>query len=379
MNGILGMTHLVLDTELSPEQRENLSMVNYSAESLLSLINDILDYSKIEAGKLDLDCSDFRIRQHVEETMRFLSVKANEKKVNLIHDVAKDVPEVVSGDLGRIRQIIVNLVGNAIKFTEMGEISLKIRVESQTTDKVQLKFEVRDTGIGISAEKQEMIFSPFIQADSSTTRQYGGTGLGLSITAQLVALMNGRIWVESEPGTGSTFYFTCKLGVCSGDSGIDAPEELPVEVKDIPTLKPLRILLAEDNPVNQKLATLMLKKAGHVVLVACNGLETVEKFRSEAFNLILMDVQMPEMDGLEATRIIRESERDTGRRIPIVAMTAGAFKKDEEECLRAGMDAYISKPISRSILFNTIQRLILNNVREQVSQNDRRLSPCESK
>jgi PAS domain S-box-containing protein len=359
LNGILGMTHLVLDTDLALEQRENLSLVNYSAESLLLLINDILDYSKIEAGKLELDCIDFRIRDRIEETMRFLSVKATEKNVDMIHDVGCQVPEVVTGDLARLRQIIVNLVGNAIKFTEKGIISVTVGVESQTKDEVELKFDVRDTGIGVSPEKLKMIFSPFTQADSSTTRQYGGTGLGLTITAQLVALMNGRIWVESVPGSGSTFHFTCRLGVVGGDSEVVDLRNLPVVDKELPLLKPLRILLAEDNPVNQKLATMVLEKSGHAVFVACNGLETVEKHGSGDFDLILMDVQMPEMDGLEATRLIRKSEQGTGRRIPIIAMTASAFKKDKEVCLAAGMDAYVSKPISKPVLFNTIHQLVL--------------------
>jgi len=368
MNGILGMTNLVLDTELTAEQRDNLSLAHYSAESLLSLINDILDYSKIEAGKLDLDFSDFRIREHLEEMNRFLSVKTSEKKVGLMLAVSEDVPDVVSGDLGRLRQIIMNLVGNAIKFTEKGKISIHVGVLSQTAEAVELQFDVQDTGIGISAEKQKMIFNPFTQADSSTTRQYGGTGLGLSITAQLVALMKGRIWVESEPGKGSTFYFTCKLGVPGGRASADVQKASPVEGVVVPPLQPLRILLAEDNPVNQKLAFQILTKAGHLVVVAENGLEAVEKHKTGDFDLILMDIQMPEMDGLEATRIIRQSEETTGRRIPIIAMTASAFKKDEEDCFRAGMDAYISKPISTTILFGTIQQLVPKTLHKSLSK-----------
>jgi signal transduction histidine kinase len=358
LNGILGMIHIVLDTELTQEQRDNLTLANYSAESLLSLINDILDYSKIEAGMLELECSDFRIRDRLDETLRFLSVKATEKNVILIHDFDRQVPYLVSGDLGRLRQIVVNLVGNAIKFTDKGEITVTMGVESRTENKVELKFEVRDTGIGISAEKQKSIFSPFTQADSSTTRQYGGTGLGLTITARLVALMNGRIWVESELGKGSIFHFTCHLDVRNGDSGVVASKHPPFTSREIPQIKPLRILLAEDNSVNQKLATIMLEKTGHSVFVASTGVETVEKYGAEDFDLILMDIQMPEMDGLEATRIIRKSEQDTGRRIPIIAMTASAFKKDEEICLAAGMDAYVSKPISRSALFKAIHQLV---------------------
>jgi CheY-like chemotaxis protein len=332
--------------------------VNYSAESLLLLINDILDYSKIEAGKLELDCIDFRIRDRLEETMRFLSVKASEKNVAMIHDFVGHVPDAVMGDLARLRQIIVNLVGNAIKFTERGRISVMVGVASRTQDEVELKFEIRDTGIGISPEKLKMIFSPFTQADSSTTRQYGGTGLGLTITARLVALMRGKIWVESEPGSGSTFHFTCWLGTKGSDSAVVNPKEPLVPDKELPIIKPLRILLAEDNLVNQKLATMVLEKTGHSVLVANNGLETVEKHGSGDFDLILMDVQMPEMDGLEATRLIRKSEQGTGRRIPIIAMTASAFKKDKEVCLAAGMDAYVSKPISKPVLFNAIHQLV---------------------
>jgi signal transduction histidine kinase len=207
MNGILGMTHVVLDSELTQEQREHLNLVNYSAESLLSLINDILDFSKIEAGKLDLDYSDFRIRDRLDEIVKSLAIRTHEKNVNLVFTIADEVPEVVSGDLGRIRQIIVNLVGNSIKFTEAGEISVAVGVVSRTLDEIELEFDISDTGIGISQENQEMIFNPFTQADSSTTRKFGGTGLGLAITSQLIAMMNGKIWVESEPGKGSVFHF----------------------------------------------------------------------------------------------------------------------------------------------------------------------------
>lgn len=497
MNGILGMTHVVLDSELTQEQREHLNLVNYSAESLLSLINDILDFSKIEAGKLDLDYIDFRIRDRLDEIVKSLTIRTHEKNVSLIYKITDEVPEVVSGDLGRIRQIIVNLVGNSIKFTEAGEISVTVGVISQTPDEVELQFDISDTGIGISQENQKMIFNPFTQADSSTTRRFGGTGLGLAITRQLIEMMNGKIWVESELGKGSVFHFTCRLGVKHGLSQIDGKKDLlivrgikilviddnevnrkilkktleksgmkplmadsareametlnsyrinqdtipialidvmmpeidgfkltemirtdpnhsklkiiimssvnpvdacekcaefgveaylckplnyrdllhtiavtlsspdsennystrPVEEKERTPLKPLKILLVEDNPVNQKLAILILKKKGHSVVVANNGLDALEKHKSEAFDLILMDIQMPEMDGLQATRLIREAEQETGNRIPIIAMTAHAFKKDEEACLEAGMDAYVSKPISKSVLFETMQDL----------------------
>jgi CheY-like chemotaxis protein len=290
--------------------------------------------------------------------LRFLSVKATEKNVGLVYNFSRQIPECVSGDLMRLRQILVNLVGNAIKFTEKGEISVTVGVESQTADNIELKFEVRDTGIGISPEKLKMIFSPFTQADSSTTRQYGGTGLGLTITARLVFLMNGRIWVESEPGKGSAFHFTCRLGVIDGDAAISEPKPPRELSKDISQIKPLRILLAEDNSVNQRLTTLMLEKCGHTIHIANNGVEAVEKFRAGEFDLILMDIQMPEMDGLQATRIIREIKKDTGRQTPIIAMTASAFKKDEETCIAAGMDAYISKPISKQILFKTMHQLV---------------------
>jgi two-component system sensor histidine kinase/response regulator len=494
MNGIIGMTQLALDTPLSPEQRDYLTTVQYSAEALLSLINDILDFSKIEAGRLDLDPYEFPLRDTLGDTMRTLAMKAHEKGLELAYHIDPLVPDCLVGDVGRLRQIIVNLAGNAIKFTDRGEVVLDVETLSETADNITLHFAVRDTGIGIPSDKQALIFDAFSQADGSTTRRYGGTGLGLAICRQLVDMMGGRLWVESVLGEGSTFHFTASFGSGAGSqpapqvefdperlrnvpilivddnatnrrillemlaswglrptavsSGADAlaalaaaraaadpfqlvltdsmmpemdgfmlgerirqsagPEEVailmlsssglrgdaarcqelgiagiltkPVKQSDLleaimsvlvdstvtnPYPAPrsdaaarsdrvLRLLLAEDNAVNQKLAVCLLEKRGHTVVVATNGREALEALERDCFDAVLMDVQMPEMGGLEATAAIREREAGTGRRVPIIAMTAHAMKGDRERCLEAGMDGYVSKPIQSQELFATI-------------------------
>jgi signal transduction histidine kinase/CheY-like chemotaxis protein len=495
MNGIIGMTELALDTELSTLQREYLSMVRSSADSLLSVINDVLDFSKIEAGKLDLDPTDFKLRDTLADTMKSLALRAHQKGLELAFHTQSDVPDALIGDSGRLRQIIVNLVGNALKFTEKGEVVLRVWLESKTNDVAQLHFALTDTGIGIPLEKQQLIFEAFSQADSSTTRTYGGTGLGLSISSRLVNLMGGKIWIESEVGKGSTFHFTARLGwkestttevmsieranienlsvlvvddnetnrfilqevlsnwrmkptlVPSSEKALEElrrasnagqpyrlvlldaqmPEVdgfmLAESIKKSPDLagatimmlsssgqsadvvrcrelgiaayltKPVKqselfdviaglvsstqqkgnqakielpqidefaehhykILLAEDNPVNQKLAVRLLERKGHNVVVANNGLEAVQAVKREYFDLILMDVQMPELNGYEATKAIREMEDTLGRHIPIIAMTAHAMKGDRERCLQEGMDSYISKPIATKELYRVIQ------------------------
>jgi two-component system, sensor histidine kinase and response regulator len=491
MNGVIGMTELVLGTDLSEEQREYLDTVRLSADSLLRVINDILDFSKIEAGKMELDPVAFNLFHTVEETIRAIAFRAHERGLELLCDISPDVPEYVVGDEIRIRQIVVNLVGNAIKFTRQGEVELKVILEAEMSDQLRLHFQVRDTGVGIPAEKLSLIFEAFSQADTSTTRSFGGTGLGLTICTRLVEMMNGRLWVESEPGSGSCFHFTVTLGVArqvsqpavSGPSldglrvlvvddnsvnlrilsemlsrwhmmpaiaasaqealssmrqGIEShnpfalvisdvhmPEmdgfalaerikhtptfsdsvillftsaEMPgdiersrrlgvsqhltkpvrreelraaiastllgqvasrhgnaAEIPDGRTLSPSRILLAEDNAVNQRLAMRILEKAGHTVVLANNGREALAALQTQAFDLILMDVQMPEMDGFEATRAIRKSEAGRNTHIPIVAMTAHAMTGDRERCLSAGMDDYISKPIRAAELLSLIE------------------------
>jgi PAS domain S-box-containing protein len=502
MNGIIGMTDLALDTSLTDEQRSYLNMVKESGESLLSIINDILDFSKIEAGKLELDLIDFNLQDCLGDTLRTLGLRADEKDVELIFDLAPDVPNLVIGDPGRLRQIIINIVGNALKFTDNGgEIVVRVLANSQSTTQVVLLIEVEDTGIGIPEEKLDTIFQSFEQADHSTTRQYGGTGLGLTITSQLVDMMNGKINVTSTVGKGTCFSFIIQLGLSTKKiSPLPQPEKLKLDQMPIlvvddnvtnrkilkkmltnwrmrPTLaasaeeglqimctakskgeffpvlildvcmprkdgfdlaaeiqndaelrgstimmlssagrrgdalrckemdisayltKPIkqselldaivsvlsnpkvednlkeklplvtrhsireqrkdsskyRILLAEDNLVNQKLAVLMLEKHGHQVTVATNGREAVEKSAQQTFDLILMDIQMPELSGFDATARIREREADTMHHMPIIAMTAKAMKGDREKCLEAGMDDYVSKPINAAILFQTIQ------------------------
>ena len=497
LNGVIGMTELALETNLSPEQREYLETVKYSADTLLHVINDILDFSKIEAGKIDLEQVDFDLRECVETTLRTLALHAEAKKLELLCDVAHDVPQVVCGDPGRLRQILSNLVSNATKFTSEGEIGVRVYLESAAADAdladgLLLHVTVSDTGIGIAPEKLDVIFDPFTQADASTTRQYGGTGLGLTITSRLVQMMGGKIWVESKRGQGSRFHFTTRVGrgkkmltptldvappeilkktktlivddnetnrkilegvlsrwgmrSSSVESGHEAWAELlaahrtgdgytlmltdmhmprmdgftlaenirkspelnslsiimltsaaypgensrlqslqlsgyllkPVRQSELRSVitrtlvshtympiadteasapavfseKPelseidnLRILLAEDNPVNQKLVLCLLQKRGHVVRVADNGQQALDALGEENFDVILMDVQMPVLDGIEATLMIRKKEADIVCHQQIIALTAHAMKGDQERCMLAGMDGYLSKPI----------------------------------
>ena len=499
LNGIVGMTDLALETKLDREQREYLETVKVSADSLLTVINDILDFSKIEAGKMDLEHVDFDVRDSLESALKTLAVRADEKGLELLCEVVPEVPEVALGDITRLRQVLLNLVGNAIKFTNEGEIAVKVRQGARDGRELVLHFAVSDTGIGIPKDKLEMIFDPFAQADSSTTRKYGGTGLGLTISSRLVRMMGGQIWVESEEGRGSHFHFTVRLQIADQKEirlGSPAPPEmlrgvrvlvvddnrtnlrilegmlkrwemiplcvergelalaelasarsegrafglivadmhmprmdgfeLVEHIREKPELcaatimmltsaghrgdaercqklgvsayllKPirqselreaiakvlgarqldgmiplvtrfslgdardrsetLRILVAEDNLVNQRLVVRLLEKRGHRVVVAANGKDALEALERETFDIILMDVQMPEMDGFEATAAIREKEKSSGLHQIIVALTAHAMKGDREKCLGAGMDGYLSKPIRPQELDEVLAR-----------------------
>ena len=495
MNGILGMTQLALDSDLPPEQRTYLETVKSSADSLLRILNDVLDFSKIEAGKLDLECIEFELRETVGAMAKTVAVRAHDRGLEMACHIFNDVPNRFLGDPLRLRQVLLNLVGNAIKFTEVGEVVVQVRCETRTEDRVLLHFEVRDTGIGIPKEKQDLIFEPFAQVDGSTTRRYGGTGLGLTISSELVQKMGGRIWVDSEPGKGSTFCFEVPFGLAaqqdrpsqagpipsledlrvlvvddnptnrvilqdmlgnwgmkpaladsgpaaltllqmaaragrpfplvvldvmmpgmdgytvaakikqdpetadsailmltSGNSrgeaqrckalgiaafmvkpiqqselfdaiitGLTPPSGIkeakrPVQSSFVASRRPLRILLAEDNAVNQRVALMTLEKIGHQVCVVGNGMAALEKLETEPIDVVLMDVQMPIMSGEEATARIRELERDTGRRLPIIAMTAHAKKGDRERLLRAGMDDYLAKPIHSAELVRILDK-----------------------
>ncbi len=508
INGILGMTELALDTKLTPEQREYLSLVKISGDSLLTVINDVLDFSKVESGRMDLDEVEFAIAEVIAQAMKAQALRAHEKQLELAYQVSSLVPEKLIGDPARLRQIIVNLVGNAIKFTPQGEVVLQVQPEAESEDKVQLHFSITDTGIGVAKEKQDVIFQAFAQADSSTTRKYGGTGLGLAICSRLVGMMDGRIWVESEEGRGSKFQFTARfrkvkagspevvparpeeliglpvlivddnrtnrriltemtanwgMQACTAESGptalavlkeaqsqhrairlaiIDANMpgmdgfELAEQVKKDPLLtraiimmltssgwhgdaarcrqvgisayllkpiskselllairkllghapqsaaaeaapgtpaKPqlgLRILVAEDNAVNQALIIRVLEKMGNTAVLAKNGREAVENWENEQFDLIFMDVQMPELDGFGATAAIREKEKATGKHIPIIAMTAHALKGDRERCLEGGMDGYISKPVNFAEVRETLERVSEQGPTEQSTPAD---------
>ncbi len=344
MNGVLGMTELALETELTGEQREYLETAKLSADALLEVINDILDFSKIEAGRVELEARAFELRECVAQTLKTVRMRAKQKGLRLVCDVAEDVPERVMGDAGRLRQVLLNLVGNAIKFTARGEVSVRVRVEGEHV----LRFTVADTGIGIAKEKLGAIFEPFAQADASTTRKYGGTGLGLTICSRLVEVMGGAIGVESEVGVGSRFWFTAVLGVAEA---VEAEPVVAVVARGgVGAVRALEILVAEDNAVNQKLALRLLEKRGHKVTLAGDGLAVLELLGLERggagrFDLVLMDVQMPLLDGVGTTREIRLREQATGAHLPIYAVTANAMKGDRERYLASGMDGYLAKPI----------------------------------
>jgi len=356
MNGIIGITGLVLETELSAEQAEYLGLVKISADSLLGLLNDILDSSKIEAGKLELDPVNFGLRELLDSALKLMALRAVEKGLTLHCEIAPNTPDDVIADPGRLRQVLVNLVGNAIKFTGRGEVRVEVSVESSSSDVMVLRFSVSDTGIGIPKDKQEIIFEPFRQADGSTTRRYGGTGLGLTICARLVALMEGEFEVESEEGHGSVFSFTTK--VRRGVSGPSEKQRPATVAKPASGPSGFSVLLAEDNAVNRKVALRFLEKQGHAVTCAENGAKALELFDKGAFDLVLMDVEMPEMNGLEASAAIREREKSNGGHIPIVAMTANVMKGDEQKCFAAGMDGYLSKPIRPGDLAEAINKVL---------------------
>jgi signal transduction histidine kinase/DNA-binding response OmpR family regulator len=375
LNGVIGMTELLLGTELTAEQREYAETAEGSAATLLDLIGDILDFSKIEAGKLDLERRPFDVRAILGTVTKIVGVRAREKGLALRCSFTPDIPRELVGDGARLRQVVLNLVGNAIKFTALGEVVVEISTSFVDADEIGLEVRVRDSGIGIPEDKQAAIFQAFVQADGSTTRRFGGTGLGLAISTKLVRLMGGQLDVESEVGRGSTFHFTARFGRSmprARTSGSGAPLGKPLGSPDgspvapspaAPLPKPgglraevsLRVLLAEDNAVNQMFALRLLGKQGHLVVAVGSGGEALDALEREPFDVVLMDVQMPGMSGIETSTIIRLAEQGTGRRIPIIALTAHAMSSDREECLAAGMDAYLTKPVRSADLFAAIE------------------------
>ena len=409
MNAILGMTDLALSEPLPPAVRDYLQTAKESADLLLELLSEVLDFSRFEAGRFELESAAFNLRHAVQQVAKALRVRAGEKGLQLICTTPPELPEHVIGDGLRLRQVLMNLIGNAIKFTDRGEVEISVReIEGSGISEwglekekqpyssslipnrqspipspapspqppapsLTLAFAVRDTGIGIPAEDQQRIFSPFTQADASTTRRYGGTGLGLAIVERLVSLMGGRIWLESQPGKGSTFFFTLQLLLAQGRSGAekaillqpaDCPDLIGGQTSDEQRGDPpavparmLRVLVAEDTPANQKVVRHFLGSRGHKVEIADNGRQAVDRLCGHSFDVLLMDIQMPEMDGFQATAAIRQLGDATKSHVPIIAMTAHALKGDRERCLAAGMDAYISKPVKREELIETVERL----------------------
>jgi PAS domain S-box-containing protein len=360
MNGVLGMSELLLTTLLDAEQREYAEGIQHSVDALLSLINDILDISKIEAGKLELECIPFDPAQIMEQVRATLATRAHAKGLDVTCAADPALPRLAVGDPGRLRQVLMNLAGNAVKFTERGEVVISGDLAEQTAERVIIQFSVRDTGIGIAPEQRSRIFESFVQADGSTTRRYGGTGLGLAISKQLVELMGGQMGVESELGGGSRFWFTATYAKHrEGELGVEEPKAAAVLLADSARGEARgRILVAEDNPVNQRIALRILEKEGYQAEAVCDGKQALEALARNHYDLVLMDVQMPEMDGFQATAEIRRLEAAT-RRTPVVAMTANAMTGDRERCLAAGMDDYVSKPVRREELHEVVRRWIV--------------------
>lgn len=359
MNGVIGMVDLLLGTPLSGEQRTFVSTARHSAESLLTIINDILDFSKIEAGQLQFDAEPFDVRQMIAGAWATLAESASAKKLELINTIAPDVPTRLVGDAGRLNQVLINLIGNAVKFTAQGRITLEVTHQETRDGLARLRFAVHDTGIGLTPEEQTNLFNPFTQASSGTTRKYGGTGLGLAICRQLVEKMRGEIHVESLPVKGSTFWFTVALPIAEVDTSADqvaAPAPPNIDFSR------LRVLVAEDNAVNRIVVQMQLKRHGCPCDLVENGLAAVEAVQRQPYDVVLMDCEMPEMDGFEATRKIRlwEAERrgrgESVQAITIIALTANAMSGDRAACLAAGMDDYLSKPMRATELIEALAR-----------------------
>jgi PAS domain S-box-containing protein len=376
MNGVIGMTGLLLDTELSDEQRSYAEAVRTSGAHLLGLINGILDFSKIEAGKLELETLDFELPSVLEDIAEILAPPAREKGLAFLCHIDPAVPARLRGDPGRLRQILVNLAGNAIKFTARGEVALHVSMNSETDQQLVARFEVRDTGIGIPADKIELLFSPFQQVDASTTRQYGGTGLGLAICTRLVALLGGEIGVESVEGRGSTFWFTAVFEKLPPlPAGASAAAQTPLAVSPARAMTVggprARVLLVEDNAINQTVALKMLEKLGHRADAVADGQEAISALETTPYDLVLMDVQMPVMDGFAATQSIRSGRTKVLKRdIPIIAMTAHALDGDREKCLKAGMDDYVTKPVALAALTAVLERWLTRPQKTATTENE---------
>jgi CheY-like chemotaxis protein/two-component sensor histidine kinase len=361
MNGVMGMIDLALEDAATEEQKDYLVLARDSADTLLTVINDILDFSKIEAGKLDLVPAPFDLKELIDQIARTFARRAADKGIGLHYAIHKDTPSQMVADRVRICQVITNLVGNAVKFTECGEVRLEVFLQHRTGCHAVLGFVVSDAGIGIPLDKQKTIFESFAQADTSLSRNHGGTGLGLAISANLVKLMGGTIGVESEHGKGSRFHFTIEVETIEefkpqpSTNGYHTARAFAA-----PALRPqgLRVLLAEDNEVNQRVVRIMLENRGHSVTVADSGLLAVEFSAKEPFDVVLMDVSMPEMDGLEATAAIRRREEGTNCHLPIIALTAHAMTGDKELCLAAGMDGYLAKPIRSGEIVDAMKAVL---------------------
>jgi CheY-like chemotaxis protein len=353
MSGVIGMTETLLETKLDADQRECVETLKSCGEALLCVINDILDFSKIEAGKLELESLEFDLRKTVEDVVNLLKDGARKKGLALTVRWTPGAPVRATGDPVRLRQILMNLIGNAIKFTDQGEVSVVVGIEWEKRDGVLVRFEVRDSGIGITAEAQRRLFQPFMQADPSTTRRFGGTGLGLAICKELVEMMGGQIGVESTPGQGSLFWFSARMTR-------PEPASLAV-VRSTSAANRGRVLVAEDDSVNRKVAKATLEKQGFRVDLASNGKEAVEAVHRASYDLIFMDCHMPEMDGFEATKTIRGIEGVRGH-VPIIALTASVLEADQQQCLSSGMDAFLSKPIRPDELARLLDRWLDHRV-----------------
>jgi signal transduction histidine kinase/DNA-binding response OmpR family regulator len=366
LNGVIGMVDLLLATPTNSQQRRYCDLAKVSALSLLDLINDVLDFSKIEAGKLELESADFDLHETVEGVSQVLAERAKKKNLQLICGIDPQVPRFVTGDAVRFRQVLTNLISNAVKFTERGEVAVHLMLLQQSDSKATVKIDVRDTGMGIPKERQDRLFKSFSQVDASTTRKFGGSGLGLAISQRITEIMGGQMSVESEEGNGSTFSFTAQLQTrapsAAETKAQSAPQIEEQGLADSSPLQGMKILLAEDHEINQMVAGEILTRAGCQVTIAANGQEALEAVQRGGLDLVLMDCQMPILDGLEATRRIRKYESESNKRghIPIIALTANAIKGDRELCLAAGMDGYVTKPIEAAEVISTIQSLFSN-------------------